>query len=93
MASRVTKPTEEEFREWQQFIEHTLMGSCKAIESCEDHDHLLDNEFFCELLDSIIFNCETCNWWCEISEMGADGNQHGICRDCCRDEGIDMEDD
>lgn len=78
--------TEQERAEWLHFIEHTLMGSCHTIESDEDHAHLLDNEEFCALLDSIIFLCEVCNWWCELSEMGADGHQHGICLDCCDDD-------
>lgn len=82
----------EERTEWTSYIE-SLSGTCKAIEGDEEYEHLLEDENFCALLDSLIFNCEYCNWWCEMSDMGADGQQHGICRECCRDNDIEMDDD
>ena len=33
------------------------------------------------LVDSEIFNCETCGWWCEMSEVAEDDEQN-ICLDC-----------
>ena len=74
--------TPEEIADWTHYIEVELMGSCRSIESDPEREHLLNNAEFCQLLDGLIFNCEVCNWWCELSEMAADGNQHGICTDC-----------
>lgn len=36
-----------------------LQGTCKSLAEAG--------------LDELIFECERCNWWCEISEMSEDG--------------------
>lgn len=77
---------------WVSIIEG-LQGTCNSLEADEDHAGLLNDLDFCALLDSLVFCCELCNWWCELSEMGNDGNSNGICRDCCMDQDIDMDED
>ena len=47
-----------------------LQGTCKSIpELGEEFEDLEDDSDFCATLDSLVFECERCNWWCEISEM------------------------
>jgi len=70
--------TEAERMEWTRYIEGTLQGSCEIIEGGE-YEHLLDNQEFCDLLDSLIFCCEVCDWWCEVSEKSGD---RPVCLDC-----------
>jgi hypothetical protein len=59
-----------------------LQGSCVSLsEACDtfeiDEDTLSREEL--QELDNQIFNCETCGWWCEISEMQ---EEEHICNDC-----------
>lgn len=36
----------------------------------------------CEALDEQIFQCETCGWWMEHSEMTENPDKDWNCRDC-----------
>lgn len=60
----------------------SLQGTCNSID-----DHLPDGMDWSDLtsqdhtnIDLQIFLCETCGWWCEISEA-ADCDEQ-ICQDC-----------
>lgn len=74
--------TEPERTEWTTYIEGTLLGSAENIEGSE-YEHLLLDEDFCALLDGLIFRCEMCDWWCELSEMST---QDYVCIDCADEE-------
>lgn len=67
---------------------HELLGSCKSLfEVLEFHntEHLELDHSFCAEIDSRIFCCESCNWWCEISEMVDDASDRWVCEDCAGD--------
>ena len=72
---------------WNQII-YDLNGSCDSLaQVLERHDsiELEDNLAFLTHLDSEIFLCDSCGWWCEISE--AVDVEHGIvCDQCYEDE-------
>lgn len=40
-------------------------------------------------VDSIVFNCEGCNWWCSADECNEDDGWY--CDDCMKDRGHDDE--
>jgi hypothetical protein len=67
-------------------IAHDLMGQC-----------VYDIEYFCEYydidpdtltvqdyayIDNIVFNCESCGWWCEAGDYGQDPHDRLICSSC-----------
>lgn len=55
---------------------HDLLGTCNTFDS-EGYTHKeLDH------LDSEIFLCDTCGWWCPIEEI----NEDNICTDCANEE-------
>jgi hypothetical protein len=58
-----------------------LEGTCFDLP--EEYEHLWDDMEFCQMVDARIFRCEGCDWWHENSEKREEGNQHGICRECC----------
>lgn len=69
----------------EQIIED-LKGTCDSLDGvCGNYDidsmDLSIDEL--EQLDQEIFNCETCGWWCETSEMSEDEN---VCEDCFEDQ-------
>lgn len=66
-------------------IASELQGSCHSLNEVLERNNMegADNDAeFCASLDSLVFCCECCNWWCEVSEMADDGGAQGICFDC-----------
>lgn len=66
-------------------IASELQGSCLSLNEVLERNDMdgADGDLdFCASLDSIVFCCESCNWWCEVSEMSDDGDSQGICFDC-----------
>jgi hypothetical protein len=68
----------------QQLISE-LRGSVDSID-----DRLPDGMGFEDLttedtqaIDSEIFCCEQCGWWCEVADQSE--NNDAICVDCCED--------
>lgn len=63
-----------------------LQGTCQSLEHVLDEHNALqlrdDREFLTEL-DSRIFCCTQCDWWCEISEQSDDGER---CDECNPEE-------
>ena len=58
-------------------LAESIRGTCKSFDF-EDWE-LTDKEI--EEVDDLVFNCNSCGWWCETSEMAeSDGEQ--ICGDC-----------
>lgn len=70
-------------------IAEILRGSCESLGNVlerEDMDGMDNDAEFCARLDSLVFCCETCDWWHEQSEMGQRNDDRWICEDCTRDE-------
>ena len=67
-----------------QEVANDLIGTAGNL-----HDHATPDEInslkFCCELDSLVFECSVCGWWCGSEEMESDG----ICQECfddCEDE-------
>jgi hypothetical protein len=66
-----------------------LMGSCQFLHTLlENYEPELEedmelNSEFCARLDSLVFCCTDCSWWCEISEMSED--KDWVCQECVDD--------
>ena len=67
---------------WQEVIDE-LRGTCNLSQS-DEHEELFDDLDFCAELDSQIFSCTQCGWWCDIDEEVSDdyGLDDLTCRDC-----------
>lgn len=66
-----------------------LQGTCESLGTKLEQmypdmveEDLTTDELF--KIDSTVFLCETCGWWCEISEMADNGEW--ICQECADDE-------
>jgi hypothetical protein len=68
---------------WNDIV-YELNGSCQSLYVVLDRyeaEYLEDNEQFLNYLDQQIFLCESCNWWCEVSEM-SDNEHFQECSQC-----------
>lgn len=61
-----------------QEVSETLQGTARDLND-ESTEEERNNKDFTDTLDSLVFECPTCNWWCELSEQ----NSCGQCNDCC----------
>ncbi len=74
-------------KEITKIIEY-LQGSCNTINQAvaavisEELDENFLTQKQLEEIDSELFCCETCGWWCEISDQGEDENGEPACKDC-----------
>lgn len=73
-----------------QTIAEYLQGTCGTLaDAVESHyegmteDDLTSEDF--DAIDNIVFLCEECGWWCEVSEY-SDIDDSEKCRDCAGDE-------
>lgn len=41
-----------------------------------------NDQEFCDALDTHVFECVQCSWWCEISEMTEDPSNDWTCDEC-----------
>ncbi len=58
-----------------------LQGTAKGFaELGPEFEQAQNNQIFCNHLDQLVFECEICNWWCEISEMSE--KQEWVCDEC-----------
>lgn len=48
-----------------------------------------DDAEFCAVLDSLVFECERCGWWHEISEMGDRNDEKWVCESCTDEEELE----
>ena len=64
-----------------------LQGTCLSLDegirqglddTAEEHDLTMEN---CEQIDNEIFNCATCGWWYEISELHIEADEQ-VCTNC-----------
>lgn len=66
-------------------VADALQGTAKSLESEAIEAECDDLEFLREI-DDRVFLCETCGWWCELSELSRkseDNEQHQlVCDDC-----------
>jgi hypothetical protein len=72
-----------------EIIAEALRGTCRSLQSVledNDMDGADDDMNFCLALDSLVFCCEACEWWCEMSEMGEREDDRWICEECTREE-------
>lgn len=60
-------------------VAHELQGTCKSLQEVAT-DEEINNKEFSQELDTLVFECERCNWWHEISEMA--DNEEWICEEC-----------
>lgn len=64
-----------------------LSGTCGTIARLgEQYEDAMNDTTFCNVLDSLVFECEHCNWWLEQSEMAERDDGKWICQECT-DEG------
>lgn len=64
-----------------------LQGTCKSIpELGEEFEDASNERSFTNRLDELVFECERCNCWCEISEMSEGG---WYCDECEEDTDSD----
>ncbi len=73
-------------------IVEDLRGTCNSLDTVLDRhtaDDLFGDQAFHDYLDSQIFCCVTCQWWCEISEEASEdfGLEEWTCLECCEEEG------
>jgi len=60
-----------------QEIADDLIGTARDLDEFATDEEINNYKFCCEL-DAIIFQCESCGWWCGVEEMTDDN----ICDDC-----------
>lgn len=65
-----------------------LQGTAQSISDLgEEYEEAFKNsKEFTTQLDQLVFECERCNWWCEISEMSEGG---WYCDECEEDTDSD----
>jgi hypothetical protein len=71
---------------WEQIV-YDLQGTCNTLYGVLNHheaEHLENNEQFLNYVDQHIFLCDTCGWWCEVSEL-SENEQFNECTDCNED--------
>lgn len=80
------------YEQIEELIGH-LQGTCgtatEGIQAIvgEDYDDSILTEDNWDQINNSIFLCNTCNWWCETSEMSEIENGEDTCEGC----GYDME--
>lgn len=69
----------------------SLQGTCGTLSNTIEElypgmteDDLDRGDF--DTIDNEIFECQTCNWWCEISEVCESRVGENECRDCHGDD-------
>lgn len=66
-----------------------MTGTCMDVETfLQEGEDALD-PILVEAIDSEIFCCSCCEWWCELSEIATDveGNAKDCCTDCDDEQG------
>ena len=86
-----TRPEDFDINKVIEYLQGTCMNSLQdGVEMCYpgmDEEDLTDDDL--SQFDNELFICETCGWWCEISEQCAEqescSNQQ-TCSDCCQEQ-------
>lgn len=61
-------------------IADRLIGTIGYNGDIDDIGSLTSDE--CKELDSLVFCCAICNWWCDISELIDEDITETVCVDC-----------
>lgn len=67
-----------------EYLRGSATSEFQAMESLDMDEELFNNTQFCDGLDSVVFCCAGCGWWCGTDEMSeAVGNGHDqFCNEC-----------
>lgn len=57
-----------------------LNGSCKSLSDVATPDEI-NNMEFCNALDALVMQCESCGWWVDAEEINTDSGE-ARCNDC-----------
>lgn len=74
-----------------------LQGTALSLENLpfqlgKEYVNAIDSAEFCDRLDELVFCCDTCGWWHEISDMRTGMSGGDICDDCKADERAECDD-
>lgn len=75
-------------KEWPRTAEQIadeLQGTCTSLQAVLERHEMEgaeNDQDFCYRLDSLVFECLQCSWWCEVSEMTDDPDYDWCCDDC-----------
>lgn len=60
-----------------------LRGTAQSMADLgEEFEDLANDKVFCERLDELVFICNVCDWWCDISELSDNGDGELVCDEC-----------
>lgn len=65
-------------------LAYHLQGTPAHLETAAETYEVEDTQEMREHLDTLVFCCEVCEWWCERSEESY--TQPGVCDDCADEE-------
>lgn len=68
------------FQQRVDYVAEHLQGSCDTLEKHTTQEER-DNPAFMAALNDIVFLCDSCSWWCEVSEQ-SDRDDDMICNEC-----------
>jgi len=74
---------EASYRKAAETVAHDLMGTCQNLSFVlenHDMDGYDNNQDFCYILDSLVWECRQCGWWTEPCDVDDDDVCSG-CRD------------
>lgn len=74
-----------DYRAAAEKVAHELQGTADSLHGVlERFDFEGYDQFdeFCDRLDSIVFECTQCGWWCDVGETGNDVNGQWACVEC-----------
>lgn len=73
----------------QEIIDY-LVGTCNSIGDLSNKEQdRFDEDDFCNRLDSQVFNCCHCSWWCSIDEVETSSMGELVCVECKEEENND----
>lgn len=58
-------------------VADALLGTANDLEN-EASEEEINSISFCDALDELVMQCETCNWWVAADDVDDDGN----CAEC-----------
>lgn len=60
-----------------------MTGTCMSVDHFLEDGEDANDPVLAEAIDSEIFCCSCCEWWCELNEAALD--KDGDSKDCCTD--------
>lgn len=74
----------EDLEKTAEAIIEELRGTCNSLQPVLEAHDAVDVVPVLNIIDSEIFECEVCGWWCEASEMCESGGD--VCDQCNPDD-------